>query len=287
MKTKYKGIFYIILSALCFAFMSAFVRLSGELPFVQKCFFRNFVAFFFALGIMLKNNEPIKIRKKYLPDLLGRAVMGTVGMFCNFYAVDRLVLSDASMLNKMSPFFAIIFSLIFLKERVSFVQGSIVTAAFIGSLFIVRPTAQLFSNPASLIGLIGGIAAGGAYTFVRKLGQNGENKSMIVLFFSGFSCLSTVPYLIFNYEPMTLKQFIILIGAGVAAAGGQFSITNAYFYAPAKEISVYDYSQLIFSMMLGFIMFGQVPVLMSVIGYVIIIASAIIMFFYNNRKTDA
>ena len=88
MKTKYKGIFYIILSALCFAFMSAFVRLSGELPFVQKCFFRNFVAFFFALGIMIKNNEPIKIRKKYLPDLLGRAVMGTVGMFCNFYAVD-------------------------------------------------------------------------------------------------------------------------------------------------------------------------------------------------------
>lgn len=286
MKSKYKGIFFIILSAFFFALMALFIRIAGDIHFVQKAFFRNLIAFFFALAIMIKNKEKITIRRKYLPDLLMRAVAGTIGIFCNFFAIEHLVLSDASMLNKMSPFFAILFSYLILKEKLNLRQGLIVFLAFIGSLFIVRPTTELFHNPASIIGLIGGIAAGAAYTFVRRLGQNGENKSMIVLFFSGFSCLVTVPYLIFSFEPMTAKQLAALIGAGLSAAGGQFSITAAYFHAPAKEISVYDYSQLIFSMLLGFVFFGQIPEFMSIIGYVVIIASAVMMFIYNTRRKD-
>lgn len=286
MKSKYKGIFFIILSAFFFALMALFIRIAGDIHFVQKAFFRNLIAFFFALAIMIKNKEKIAIRRKYLPDLLMRAVAGTIGIFCNFFSIEHLVLSDASMLNKMSPFFAILFSYLILKEKLNLRQGLIVFLAFIGSLFIVRPTTELFHNPASIIGLIGGIAAGAAYTFVRRLGQNGENKSMIVLFFSGFSCLVTVPYLIFSFEPMTAKQLAALIGAGLSAAGGQFSITAAYFHAPAKEISVYDYSQLIFSMLLGFVFFGQIPEFMSIIGYAVIIASAVMMFIYNTRRKD-
>lgn len=286
MKSKYKGIFFIILSAFFFALMALFIRIAGDIHFVQKAFFRNLIAFFFALAIMIKNKEKIAIRRKYLPDLLMRAVAGTIGIFCNFFAIEHLVLSDASMLNKMSPFFAILFSYLILKEKLNLRQGLIVFLAFIGSLFIVRPTTELFHNPASIIGLIGGIAAGAAYTFVRRLGQNGENKSMIVLFFSGFSCLVTVPYLIFSFEPMTAKQLAALIGAGLSAAGGQFSITAAYFHAPAKEISVYDYSQLIFSMLLGFVFFGHIPEFMSIIGYAVIIASAVMMFIYNTRRKD-
>ncbi|MBR4023037.1 MAG: DMT family transporter [Ruminococcus sp.] len=286
MKSKYKGIFFIILSAFFFALMALFIRIAGDIHFVQKAFFRNLIAFFFALAIMIKNKEKITIRRKYLPDLLMRAVAGTIGIFCNFFAIEHLVLSDASMLNKMSPFFAILFSYLILKEKLNLRQGLIVFLAFIGSLFIVRPTTELFHNPASIIGLIGGIAAGAAYTFVRRLGQNGENKSMIVLFFSGFSCLVTVPYLIFSFEPMTAKQLAALIGAGLSAAGGQFSITAAYFHAPAKEISVYDYSQLIFSMLLGFVFFGHIPEFMSIIGYAVIIASAVMMFIYNTRRKD-
>lgn len=286
MKSKYKGIFFIILSAFFFALMALFIRIAGDIHFVQKAFFRNLIAFFFALAIMIKNKEKITIRRKYLPDLLMRAVAETIGIFCNFFAIEHLVLSDASMLNKMSPFFAILFSYLILKEKLNLRQGLIVFLAFIGSLFIVRPTTKLFHNPASIIGLIGGIAAGAAYTFVRRLGQNGENKSMIVLFFSGFSCLVTVPYLIFSFEPMTAKQLAALIGAGLSAAGGQFSITAAYFHAPAKEISVYDYSQLIFSMLLGFVFFGQIPEFMSIIGYAVIIASAVMMFIYNTRRKD-
>ena len=81
---------------------------------------------------------------------------------------------------------------------------------------------------------------------------------------------------------MTLKQILILIGAGTAAAGGQFSITAAYCYAPAKEISVYDYSQIIFATSLGFLFFREIPDIYSFIGYAVIIFAAGAMFWYNN-----
>ncbi|HAP79209.1 MAG TPA: EamA family transporter [Ruminococcus sp.] len=283
---KYKGIFYIVLSAFFFALMSMFVRLSGDIPSFQKAFFRNFVALIMAFAIMIKNHEKIKIKKGNLKYLSMRAICGTVGIICNFYAVDHLNLADASMLNKMSPFFAIIFSFFLLKEKISPVQMIIVAGAFTGSLFIVKPSAEILSSPASLIGLIGGMGAGTAYTFVRILGQRGENKSFIVLFFSAFSCLVFLPFLIFSYQEMSFKQFAFLILAGASACGGQFSVTSAYCYAPAREISVYDYSQLIFATILGFIVFGQIPDLSSIIGYIIIILMAVLMFFYNNKKSD-
>ena len=79
------------------------------------------------------------------------------------------------------------------------------------------------------------------------------------------------------------------MGAGAAAAGGQFSITAAYTHAPAKEISVYDYSQLIFTTALGFFFFGDVPDKWSFVGYFIIISMAVLVFLYNNvwhKKDD-
>ena len=280
----YKGILCIVLSAFCFAFMNVFVRLSGDLPSVQKSFFRNLIAFFIALFMLIRSREKIHVPKGSMKYLAARSVFGTIGILCNFYAVDHLVISDASMLNKMSPFFSILFSFIILKERLSFTQGAVVAAAFCGSLFIVKPTAGIFEEPAALIGLLGGIGAGAAYTMVRILGQKGVSKSFIVLFFSAFSCVVTLPYIILNFAPMTLSQLLCLIGAGAAAAGGQFGITSAYCYAPAKEISVYDYSQLIFAMILGFVFFGQIPDGWSIIGYGIIVVAAVVMFLYNRSK---
>lgn len=283
---KYKGVIYIILSAFFFALMSMFIRLSGDIPSFQKAFFRNFVAMAISVITMIKHHEKPVIKSGNLIYLVMRSICGTVGIICNFYAIDNLNLSDASMLNKMSPFFAIIFSFILLKEKISPVQALIVTGAFIGSIFIVKPSSEILSSPASLAGLLGGMGAGTAYTFVRILGQKGENKSFIVLFFSAFSCLVFLPFLIFDYHDMTIKQLIFLILAGASAAGGQFSVTSAYCYAPAREISVYDYSQLIFATILGFFVFGQIPDKLSIIGYAIIISMAVIMFIYNNKKTD-
>lgn len=284
MKDKYKGILLIILSAFCFALMNTFVRLAGDLPSIQKSFFRNFIAAIFAAVMIVKSGTSFRWNKGNLPDLLVRAIAGTVGILCNFYAVDHLVLSDASMLNKMSPFFVIIFSIFILRERVTVIQILCVAGAFLGSLLVIKPT---FSNTdllASSLGFLGGLGAGLAYTFVRKLGTKGENGNRIVFFFSAFSCLVTLPFLVFDYHPMSVNQTMILLAAGLSAAGGQFSITAAYTYAPGREISVYDYSQIIFSALLGYIMFSQIPDIWSIAGYIIICLMAVLMFLYNNRR---
>mgnify|MGYP003232450016 CR=1 FL=1 len=269
MNSRYKGIFFITLSALSFAFMNAFVRLSGDLPSVQKSFFRNLVAFFIALIMIIRSKDGFKIEKGNLKYMILRATFGTVGILCNFYAVDHLVLSDASMLNKMSPFFVIIFSFLLLKEKMSLAQALAVAGAFIGSLFVIKPTFTNMALVPSLIGLCGGICAGIAYAMVRILGQRGQKGSSVVIFFSGFSCVVTLPYLLLDFHPMSGLQILTLLG---------------YYHAPAKEISIYDYSQIIFSTILGFFLFGQVPDRYSVLGYVIICAMALWMFVYNKNR---
>lgn len=283
---KYKGILLIVLSAFCFALMSMFVRLAGDVPSVQKSFFRNIVAAVFAAVILLRAHTRPRLTRDAWVYLLLRAFFGTLGILCNFYAVDRLVLADASILNKMSPFFAILCSYFVLKEKITPARMAIVLGAFIGSLFVIKPSFQNTSLLPALVGLLGGLGAGVAYTMVRKLGQLGVKGPFIVFFFSAFSCLVTLPYLIFNYHPMSASQLIFLLLAGLSATGGQFTITAAYIYAPAREISVYDYSQIIFSSMLGFFVFGQTPDVWSILGYVLIVSMAVVMFFlYNTRKS--
>ncbi|MBQ3569022.1 MAG: DMT family transporter [Anaerotignum sp.] len=285
MTQKNKGVCCILLSSFSFALMNMFVRMSGDLPSIQKSFFRNFVAMLFALSILMKERPEIRLdgtSKKYL---FLRSLCGTIGILCNFYAVDHLVLADASMLNKMSPFFAILFGILILKEKINLFQGLCVVTAFTGTLFVIKPTPSNLACFPALIGLLGGLTAGMAYTYVRALGTRGVKGPFIVFFFSAFSCVCTLPYLIFHYHPMTMEQFIILLLAGLAAAGGQFTITAAYTFAPAREISVYDYSQIIFSAVLGFFVFGQVSDAFSWLGYIIITSTAVAMFIRNNRTT--
>jgi drug/metabolite transporter (DMT)-like permease len=235
----------------------------------------------FALSILLKERPEIRLdgtSKKYL---FLRSLCGTIGILCNFYAVDHLVLADASMLNKMSPFFAILFGILILKEKINLFQGLCVITAFTGTLFVIKPTPSNLACFPALIGLLGGLTAGMAYTYVRALGTRGVKGPFIVFFFSAFSCIAVLPYIILNFEPMTLKQLCMLLLAGLAASGGQFGVTYAYKYAPAREISIYDYTQVIFAAILGFIVFGQLPDGLSFIGYTIICGVSVLMYIYN------
>lgn len=285
LEKKQRAVIYIICSAFCFALMNCFVRLSGDIPTPQKSFFRNFIAFLIALFVLLKSGEKRRPKAGDIPYLLIRSVAGTIGILGNFYAVDKMAsISDASMLNKMAPFFTIIFSFFILKEKPKLFQIICVIAAFAGSLFIIKPTMDLSRSFPALIGLCGGIGAGLAYTFVRILSGRGVPGCWIVVIFSAFSCLSVVPILIYNFTPMTSKQLGMLLLAGTAAAGGQFSVTAAYSNAPAKEISIFDYSQIIFAAMLGFFIFGQIPDRYSILGYIIVCGASAAMFIYNKKR---
>lgn len=260
--------------------MTFFVRLSGDLPTMQKAFFRNAVAAVVAVILLLQTEEKFKIKKTSWPGIAARSICGTIGLICNFYAVDKLNIADANILNKLSPFFAIIASYFVLKEKANKFEWGTVVLAFVGALFVVKPSFHMDFLYA-MVGVAGGLGAGIAYTFVRKLGKQGERGPVIVMCFSVFSCIVTLPFIIFDHKPMTVMQIVYLICAGMAAAGGQFSITAAYKQAPAKEISVFDYSQVIFAALLGFIFLDQIPDVYSVIGYVIIIGSALAKWAYN------
>lgn len=280
---KSQGILYIIAAAFFFACMSFFVRKAGDLPTMQKGFFRNAVAVIVSVTMLARSDEGFKIKRQSIPYLLMRSICGTIGLICNFYAIDHMNISDANMLNKLAPFFAIVMSIFILGEKANKFEWSMVVVAFVGALFVVKPSFNLECMPA-LLAALGGFSAGTAYTFVRKLGLMGERGSVIVMFFSVFSCIVTMPFMIFDYHPMTKMQFLYLILAGASAAGGQLTVTKAYTKAPAKDISIYDYSQVIFAAILGFIFLGQVPDIYSVIGYIIIIGAAVLKWKYSIKN---
>lgn len=288
MSSRAKGILSIIGAALSFALMGTLVHLAGDVPSMQKAFFRNLVAAVFSFAIMLKNHEPFHPAKpSHWLYLLTRAVFGTIGLICNFYAVDHLTLSDASMLNKMSPFFAIIVSYFLLKEKLNFVQAVSVVLAFLGSLLIIKPNPANMALVPSLVGLLGGFGAGVAYAFVRFMSKKGIHSPLIIFVFSVFSCLVCLPFFLTTHVSMAPGQLACLLMAGVFACSGQFCVTNAYKFAPAKEISVYDYTQVIFSALLGWAIFGQLPDGWSILGYVIICGMGVFMFLYQKRHDPA
>ena len=279
-----KGILFILLSAFFFCLMSVFVRLAGDVPTMQKAFFRNIVAAILAAVLLARSKSGFSFQKKNLPDLLLRSSIGTAGILCNFWAVDHLRIADANILNKLSPFFAILMSIFILKEKPNRIEWLSVLLAFIGAAFVAKPSAGIASFPA-LIAILGGFTAGTAYTYVRKLGLEGERGPVVVMFFAAFSTLVLLPNLLLHYHPMTMKQLIFLIFAGMSAAGGQLSITTAYQNAPARDISVFDYSQVVYAAIFGLILFGEIPDVWSIAGYVIIIGTAFAKWYLLTRRT--
>ena len=279
---RLKGIFFIILSAFGFAVMSAFIKLSGDLPNIQKVFFRNLVSAIIALFLIIKHKGSFTGKKENRKILIYRSLFGTIGIIFNYYAIDNLVLSDANMLNKISPFLVVVFCALILKEKINLKQILAIIVAFIGALFIVKPSFDIRVVP-YIIGFLSAVFAALAYTCVRMLG-NKEEYYTIVFFFSTFSLVTVLPMFIYVYEPMTAMQFVYLILAGIFASLGQFGVTLAYKYAPAKEISIFDYSNIIFSAILSIFLFGVYPDKLSVVGYFIIFAAAFYMFLYNKRQ---
>ena len=285
-----KGIVCLIISAFSFAVMSMFISLAGDMPVFQKALFRNLVALALSIVLLIRSREKFRIKKGSIPGLLARAGFGTFALVCNFYAVTKINIADAMILNKLSPFFAVIASIIILKEVANVRQWLAIVIALIGSLFVVKPE-FLFANQGAydsshlfpaLVGIAGGITAGIAYTFLRKLSLKGERGIVIVAFFSAFSCLSVIPFIIATYKPFEPMQLVFCLCAGLAACSGQLFITAAYAACPAKEISVYDYSTVIFAALLGMLFLGEFPDALSILGYVIIIAASVYAYLVNN-----
>lgn len=298
MTDRHKGIACIIASAFGFAMMGLFIALSdyggwfgGEISTFQKSFFRNLVAVFVAGGILARRarHESVFATRpaaKEWGTLACRCICGAAGIFANFYALSHIPLGDGMMLNKLSPFFTVLFAWMFLSERMTLKSAAALAGAFIGSMFIVKPTFATGDLFARSMGFFGGVMAGAAYACLRALsrGRSKMDASFIVFTFSLFSTLSAVPFMVADFDPMTPAQVAILVGAGVSATVGQFGITAAYRFAPPREIAVYDYTNIMFAAILGWIVLGQTPDAYSVTGFAIIIAMGIWMHHQGREK---
>lgn len=272
---KRKAIVAMIISAFAFSCMGVFIKYIGDIPTPQKALIRSIVIMS-ASFIMFKSHHHKLKEIKHIKLLTLRSVLGTIGILFNYYAIDHLILSDANVIFRLSTVFLLITCYIFLDEKLQGYQLIGIAIAFIGVIFIIKPSFDFDTFP-FLIALGGSILSALAYTTLRHLGPR-EKPITVVLFFSSFTALVLLPYIAFTYEPMTFIQIGFGIAAGLSAFVGQLGVTIAYKHAPAKEVSIYGYLGVIFSAIFSIVLFNAAPDIFSLVGYILVFTSAYYMY---------
>ncbi|WP_274380449.1 DMT family transporter [Clostridium chrysemydis] len=278
---KRKAILFMITASFFFTTMNLFGKLASGVTPYQKTFITNVVATLIVSIIILKRKASFFGQKKNRKYLLIRGIMGTVSICAFYFSLDYLLLSDATMLNKLSPFFAIIFSFLYLKEKITGRQLIFLLLAFFGSIFVIKPHFDSSIIP-SLMGVFAALAAGLAYTMIRVIGTS-EDFFTVILSFTGIATIVCLPFMFFNTEGLTLRNVIYMILAGICFMLGQVFLTLAYRNAPASEISMFDYIGLIIAAIYGFALFSEIPDYLSIIGYIIIIFASFCNILSKNK----
>ncbi|PTV98654.1 drug/metabolite transporter (DMT)-like permease [Halanaerobium saccharolyticum] len=281
MENRKKGITYILLSSLFFALMAATVKYLGDMPTAEKIFFRNLVGIFVAFSLVKKSGSTLFGNNKKL--LILRSTFGLLGIAAYFYALANMKLSDAVILNKMSPFFVMIFAALFLKEKITKKQLIALVTAALGAILVIRPGFDSNLIP-SLIALMSSLFAGVAYTLVRQLRKT-DSAATVVFYFSFFSTIAMIPFMLSgSFVIPTALQALALLALGLFAAAAQMFMTNAYRHAEAGELSIYTYANIVFSSIFGLVLFQEIPDFFSVVGAVLIISAGYLNYRAKEKE---
>lgn len=282
MSDRNKGILYMSVSSLFFALMAGAVKFSGNIPTMEKVFFRNIIGFLFSGYVIFKSGESFKGNNpKYLSY---RAILGFLGVVFYFYAIGNLPLADAVVLNQLNPFFVIILAAMFLGEKIKKLQIPAIILALIGVVFIAQPQFNYTFLPAAM-GILSSIFAASAYAMIRHLRLT-DTPHMIIFYFTGISTIITIPFIVFgDFIIPNITTFISLLAVGVFSTLAQYLMTIAYRYAEAGDLSIYSYGNTIFSIFIGIILWGEIPNLLSSIGVICILTGAYLN--YRARKPSS
>ena len=285
MNKKSKGILLMILFALSYSIMQIFVNLSSKygIPVMEQIFVRNLVNMCVVFCLIRKKGGTLFGDKKYQPWLIARDFVGFLGMMCFFYALAKGNHGDVTILNKMSPFFITIFASIFLKEHLSKVQIPALIMAFCGVFFIANPEFGSY-NISLVVALLSAIASGVSYTMLSYFKDKVDGLT-IVMHFSTFCVFASLPFMLNDFCMPTGKCLITLLLVGVFGTLAQVLVTYAYRLAPASEISIYNYSGILFSIIMGYFILNHEVGLNSIIGGGIITAASIMVFTYNRSRS--
>lgn len=227
MSKKIKAVLLMLVSALAFAIMQVTVgETGGRVPIFQQLFFRNLVAAAVAYVAIRKNKLPSLGKKGNRSILIMRSVAGYLGMVALFYASANGDQGDVATISKMSPFIISILAYFILKEEITKYQITGLFVAFVGAYFVSNP--QYNSNSAPIIAaFICCILTGISYTCVSAL-KGREEPPVIIFFFSAFSTLCSLPFMIATWAVPSLTDFLLLLCIGASAAVGQVKIGRAH-----------------------------------------------------------
>jgi drug/metabolite transporter (DMT)-like permease len=254
------------------------VRLTDAVPVYEKVFLRSIVSLAITGAIALRSREnPFQWNAQTRLAIL-RGMFGTTAMTLYFYAIANLTLADATILNKLSPFFVILLAPIFLKEKLSRYVVPAIVVAFVGAVLVIKPQLDFQALPA-LGGLLSALASASAYTVVRYL-RGKEPPYRIVFYFALVATVVTIPPMIVNFVPVATRDLIPLLATGVLATVGQLCLTFAYHQAPVTKISIYNYAHVLFALLIGLAVWGELPDRLALVGAVLIVCAAV----YNHRR---
>ena len=292
----FKAISLKLLSALLFAFLSAFIRYLGEtgVPVGQSVFFRSAFAVIPVVLIYAWRRELVSVVVTSRPlGHLGRGAISVAGMFLNFAALARLPLVDATAISFAAPLITVAFAAWFLGERVRVYRWSAVGVGFVGIIVMLWPyldfkqfSAESAAAQAATLGaifaLIGAFTNAGAVVQTRRLTDT-ETTSSIVFYFSLSCALAGLATLPFGWIWPNGWQFAALVGAGLVGGTAHIFLTGSYRYAPASMVAPFDYTTMVWAFVLGYWMFGEVPTVYVYIGSAIVAASGLFVIWRERQ----
>lgn len=277
-----KGAMLMILSAFSFAAMQiAIKKTGGVIPLMEQVFFRNIVVLILCVIIIKRTGGPYLGTRKQQPLLFLRSIFGFLGLIAMFYASRHGIQADITILMKLSPFLITLWAAIFLKEKIAKIQIPALILAFSGAAIIANPVFQTNMMPL-FMALLCAFFSSVAYTLLAYF-RNKVDGMVIVLHFSMVCCVGTIPFMIGNFVVPDMDTLLLLLLIGVFGGLGQIALTYSYRYAPAGEVSIYNYSGIIFSMFLGFAFLAEPFTPRAIIGGGAVILASILTYKFSDK----
>ena len=286
-----KAILLKLMSAFLFAAMSALVRFLGETyPIGQIVFFRSAFAILPVVLIYAWRNELAAAVRTVRPlGHVGRGLISICGMFCNFSALARLPIVDATAISFASPLITVAFSAIFLKERVRVYRWSAVIVGFSGILVMLAPNFDPALHAAGAMATLGvSFAIGGAFCNAgsviqtRRLTET-ETTSSIVFYFSLICALAGLATWPFGWLVPTWPELTALVTVGLCGGLAHILLTESYRLAPASLVAPFDYTSMVWAFLLGYFFFNELPTVYVFIGAAIIAAAGLFVIWRERQ----
>ncbi len=269
-----RGIVLITLAFFCSAAMGAFSKAASDVPPLVTLFLQYGISFLVFVPAAAKAG-PANLRTQHFGLQLFRSVAGSACQLLFFVAVRSLPLLDAMLLSNAAPLFIPVVIYVWFRKNVKPLVWVSLLIGLVGVILIIKPGPQIVRNPASLIALIAGLFSALALVATNKL-TGTEPPSRILIYNFGLSTLLLIPLCIWAWKPLTEKQWLLLLCVGLSYAMTQYLIILAYRYADAAALSPFNYTVVIFSGLLGWWFFGNVPDVTALIGTLLICAGGVL-----------